>query len=216
MTTFFFVRHGEAAHNVAARLHGESAYMDPAHRDASLTEMGRKQAEGTRLVLNRHYPFDVIYCSPLKRCMQTLHGVLPEAGGCTVYLDDHLMEPQGSHICNKRASREEIAVSVPTTWNIKGVERHDPFVAWAAEAGNHETAHFVNRVRHMTARMMRLHPGKRILVVAHYQWIRTWFRLYMNMDVRPANGQLLVAPVKKLTHGLPSPAATTDSNDDKL
>jgi broad specificity phosphatase PhoE len=194
MTTFFFIRHGEAEHNVAARIHGEAAYMDPAYRDAALTDLGHAQVEGTRLVLNQHYPHDVIYCSPLKRCIQTLHGVLPDAAGRMVHLDDHLMEPQGSHICNKRASREEVAVSVPTAWTIKGVERHDPFVAWSAEAGHLETVHFVNRVRYMTERMMRLHPGKRILVIAHYQWIRTWFRLYMNMDIHPANGQLLVAP----------------------
>jgi broad specificity phosphatase PhoE len=194
MTTFFFIRHGEAGHNVAARTYGEAAYMDPAYRDAVLTDLGRQQAEGARLLLNYHQPFDVVYCSPLKRCMQTLRGVLPDANERTVHLDDHLMEPQGSHICNKRASREEIAVSVPATWTIKGVERHDPFVAWSAEAGNQETVHFVNRVRYMTERMLRLHPGKRILVIAHYQWIRTWFRLYMDMDIRPANCQLLVAP----------------------
>jgi broad specificity phosphatase PhoE len=217
MTTFYFIRHGEAEHNVAARIHGDGAYMDPAYRDAPLTEMGLQQAEGTRFVLNYHQPFGAIYCSPLRRCIQTLRCALTDADVRAVHLDDHLMEPQGSHICNKRASREEIAVSVPSAWCYKGVDRHHPFDAWSAEAGNQETAHFVNRVRYMTERMTRLHPGQRILVIAHYQWIRTWFRLYMAMDIRPANGQLLVAPVKKLTMALMvGPPTIKRSNDDEL
>jgi probable phosphoglycerate mutase/uncharacterized phosphatase len=217
MTTFYFIRHGEAEHNVAAQIHGDAAYMDPAYRDAPLTVLGRQQAEGTRIVLNYHQPFDAIYCSPLRRCMQTLRGVLPDADTCLVHLNDHLMEPQGSHICNKRVSREEIATSVPPAWCYKDVDRCQPFDAWSAEAGNQETVHFVNRVQYMTKRMMRFHPGKRILVIAHYQWIRTWFRLYMAMDIRPANGQLLVAPIKKLiVSPTMGPPTIKRSNDDEL
>jgi len=201
---------------VAARVHGDAIYMDPAYRDAPLTPLGRQQAEHTRFVLNYHQPFDVIYCSPLKRCMQTLRYVLPDADARVVRLDDHLMEPQGSHVCNKRASREEIAVSVPTAWCYKGVDRHHPFDTWAAEAGNKVTTHFTNRVRYTTERMMRFHPGQRILVIAHYQWIRTWFKLYMDMDIHPANGQLLVAPIKKLTAPLAMDPSTKRSNNDEL
>jgi broad specificity phosphatase PhoE len=42
----YFVRHGEAAHNASFLIRqSESAYTDPAHRDAPLTSRGRMEVQ---------------------------------------------------------------------------------------------------------------------------------------------------------------------------
>lgn len=208
MTTFIFLRHGEAGHNVAARTEGDAAYFDPRWKDACLTAEGIEQVRGVLSDIE----FDVIYCSPLRRCIETLHAALPSSVDMKVCLDDRLMEPQGSHICNKRASRPEIAVSVPTAWDYRGVEYKHPYDTWGGEAGNEETPHFVNRVRHASEWLMRRYPGQRIVIVGHYQWIRTWFRIYQGKIVYPANGEILVGACKKLT-GEAGVLAVSDNHD---
>ena len=53
----YFVRHGEAAHNASFLIRqSESAYRDPAHRDAPLTAMGRYQVENLAKELAGHVP----------------------------------------------------------------------------------------------------------------------------------------------------------------
>lgn len=62
MTTVIFVRHGQSVANLERVFAG--------HTDASLTELGHKQAENTAKFLS-NYPICAIYSSDLCRSMQT-------------------------------------------------------------------------------------------------------------------------------------------------
>merc|ERR1719330_451552 len=82
--TIIFVRHGQSEYNKAMRETGR----DPMIRDAPLTTMGRSQADAARSVLascrsrmEAQAGDDrwLLLSSPLRRALDTAHGVWPEA-----------------------------------------------------------------------------------------------------------------------------------------
>jgi broad specificity phosphatase PhoE len=189
MVEFVFIRHAQATHNVAAEAHGPLAYMDPAHRDAPLTDEGHLQT--ARVRRERGWEFmeggslspAVVFCSPLRRCQQTLLGVIPAAASWPVLLDDRLMEPQ-SHVCNHRPERGVLLEECPAAWNLDGVAEVNPKDAPES---------VVARIRAFTAEMLSRYPGQRVLVVSHFTWIRNWFRIFKREVVEPANCSIMVA-----------------------
>ena len=184
--TIHFVRHAEAAHNVAARERGDAAYYDPTYTDAPLTDTGFEQAFNIGVDMKQ---FDAIYCSPLRRCRQTLHSVLMGLNAFVddrIMLDDRLMEPQG-HICNKRAERDVVASEVPT-WNTDGIAVTNPYTG--AESSND----FKRRIIAFTDALVASGHSS-VLVVTHHEWIRMWFAIYQQKQVSPANAQILVATI---------------------
>lgn len=186
-TTFIFIRHGEAAHNVAARLRGEGAYSDPTLENPPLNEYGCMQAHDARATLISHMPVDVIYCSPLKRCIQTLRLIYPDTEKLPVILEDALMEPQGRHICNRRASISSL--SMPQSWDAGHIAEVNPYDG--LDEGP-ESVSFMQRIIDMTEATIRKHKGGCILMVSHYQWIRMWFLIYKGVELHPGNCQVLV------------------------
>lgn len=189
-TTFVFLRHGRATHNV-----GPEAYCDPAHADASLTHEGIQQAydlRDHRLATD----CDAIYCSPLRRCRQTLRFGVPGADAHRVILDDRLMEPQGAAICNRRAEKRTLAIDISPRWSLEGVAAINPWDTAAegtsvSEEG--DSAAFDARVRSFTDELMARHPVGRVLLVTHHDWIRAWFRIYRGERVSVGNAEWLVA-----------------------
>lgn len=107
---FIFVRHGEAEHNVAFHQVGESAFTDPKHKDAPLTEEGIKQARKTGEVLSEAgYKILDLWSSPLTRCIQTSLEIYEEVNLSELVLHDSLLERQGGgHICNDRKSTADL------------------------------------------------------------------------------------------------------------
>lgn len=93
-----FLRHAQGTHNADALLHGPIVYELWRHKDAALTPLGYSQAASICL------PFvpDRVYCSPLRRCIETIRPSLPTA---TLILHDGLLERQGHHPCNVRESK---------------------------------------------------------------------------------------------------------------
>lgn len=93
-----FLRHAQGTHNAACLLQGPLACESWEHKDAPLTPLGHIQASAVTL------PFvpDRVYCSPLRRCIQTIRPALPFA---TLILHDGLLERQGQHPCNVRGSK---------------------------------------------------------------------------------------------------------------
>ena len=175
-----FLRHGQATHNAAAATAGDAAYRDAAHRNAALTGEGVRQAWSVRESggLGR---FTAVFCSPLLRCCQTLTGVIPGAERFPVRLDDRLMEPQGSAICNRRAELEEFRGVVSPLWNLEGVGCVNPYDVLAEGGTVRDDGHagFERRLQEFTEAVLRRQAeGSRVLVVTHHDWIRTWFRLY--------------------------------------
>jgi broad specificity phosphatase PhoE len=194
---FVFIRHAQATHNVAAEIHGSSAYCDPAYRDAELTDEGHLQTARVRRERGGDFVGPsgiltpaVIYCSPLRRCRQTLLGVLPWAEGAAVRLDDRLMEPQ-SHVCNHRAERVDIVAVCPSAWSLERVAEVNP------KDGSDSV---VKRIRDWTAEMLGRYPGQRVLVVSHFTWIQNWFRIFKKEMVAPANCGILMAALPAKPH----------------
>lgn len=192
MTTveFVFIRHAQATHNVAAEERGESAYYDPTFRDAELTDEGHLQVSRVRRERGRDFVEPsgiltpaVIYCSPLRRCRQTLLGVLPFAAEVGVRVDDRLMEPQ-SHVCNHRIEWADLACVCPPAWSLAGVAEANP-----KDGGDS----IVKRIRAWTTEVLVAHPGQRVLVVSHYTWIQNWFRIFKKEQVSPENCGILYA-----------------------
>lgn len=178
-----FLRHAQGTHNAAAAVVGARAYFDTAHRDAALTTEGVRQAWSVREAggLGRCEDYTEVFCSPLRRCCQTLMGVMPVVERRMVRLDDRLMEPQGSAICNRRAELEELRAVAPTIWNLEEVARVNPYDRLSEGGTVGEDGHtgFERRVQEFTEGVLRRQAaGGRVLVVAHHDWIRAWFRLY--------------------------------------
>jgi broad specificity phosphatase PhoE len=196
MPHFWFIRHGQATHNVDAIIRGEHAYFDPVNTDAALTDVGHAQAQAARDLIPED--LNAIYCSPSRRCRQTLLGaaaVQAEAIGVT--LDDRLMEPQGDALCNKRIERAELAAAVPSNWTLNSVAEENPFQTWVGEGyncGSSGYGMFVARVRDFTEEILMYHgPKDQILIVSHHDWIRTWFSTHLGQSVSPANCAVLTA-----------------------
>lgn len=100
-----FIRHGEAEHNVAAALQGDSAQEDPRQQDAPLTEKGKDQVCQSR---DEMPDVDVIFTSPLLRTLQTA-SIMRQRFGCEVIVSDFLTERRGlGHRCNDRADIESL------------------------------------------------------------------------------------------------------------
>lgn len=65
-----FVRHGESEANVGIRRFGTE--------DTKITPNGKEQARKVGKELKEKYKIDMIFCSPFKRCVQTLENILEE------------------------------------------------------------------------------------------------------------------------------------------
>jgi broad specificity phosphatase PhoE len=184
---FHFVRHGQATHNEDAKERGEIAYSDEKHRDAKLTDFGIAQCQKHAGQLHK-YTYDVIYCSPLRRCRETLLHVYPGARFLPVKLDDRLMEPQGTHHCNRRAEKTDLAHILPTQWDLSGVSNENPYPKWDEsyedDVGVGKTTGFFQRIRNFTEDVMtRFPPNTHILVITHHDWVRGWTREYYGTPI---------------------------------
>lgn len=123
--TVWYLRHGEAWHNVAAKQIGDSAYQQM--RDPFLTKEGKLQAEGLVGLLDSGVdPKHVgVLCSPLQRTLQTASIAFPY---CKIVAHDALLElPQTSHICNWRRTKKELVTVYPDVDFSLLPENSNPF-----------------------------------------------------------------------------------------
>ena len=104
----YFIRHGEAAHNVAPRPWGEELM------DAPLTEVGRQQAAGL-LPQAAGVAFDVVIVSPLVRAIETatigLAGHLER--GVPFLVEELCREQLGPNLPDRRRPKHVIAAAYP-------------------------------------------------------------------------------------------------------
>ena len=193
MPELWFMRHGQATHNIDAQARGDTAYYDPIHLDSELTEEGWRQVRAARASLPTigGDAFHAVYCSPLRRCRQTLCGVAQTdfADRQLVFLDDRLMEPQGAHPCNRRIDTASLRAAVPATWNLDGVADENPYTA-----GEESRDAFRQRVVDWSAAMAGWHDDDhRILIIAHHDWIRDWFQVHQGRTVSLRNAEVVRA-----------------------
>lgn len=158
-----FVRHAQGTHNV-------SDYTDPVNFDAELTEVGHQQTKENQITDT----FDVIYCSPLRRCRSTLLGMNPNSENIKVILDDRLMEqPCGINICDKRIEKVDMILS--KEWDTSGVSEITPW-------DRNDDAD-LEKIKSFTNDILSRHNNQTILIVSHSQWISRWFKIYTDKVV---------------------------------
>jgi len=189
-----FLRHGQATHNSDAKRRGEIAYFDPVHTDSGLDEVGVEQVKRTKETFPSER-IDAVYCSPIRRCRQTLLAVLPEAADLPVRIDDRVMETQGIAYCNKRSERADVIAASPSAWDFSGVAETNPFDILKESYSMDVSAmpEICARVRDFMGYLTTNHADETILIVGHHDWIRTWFYLYKGVNLIPAYAGLLVA-----------------------
>jgi broad specificity phosphatase PhoE len=93
----YFIRHGHADHNAAFdEQQNKEVYSSHAYRHSALTTKGIGQIEAVKLPQKPQR----VYCSPLKRCIQTARIIF--GNDELLYLHDGLLETQGPFPCNWR------------------------------------------------------------------------------------------------------------------
>ena len=97
MPSVYFIRHGQADHNVGYKTYGNSAYDMPQFWNASLTDYGVEEARQLRGCE------DFVGCrvivSPLQRALETASTIFP---GQTLEIDDLVSEFNPAWRCNRR------------------------------------------------------------------------------------------------------------------
>jgi probable phosphoglycerate mutase len=155
MTRVFLVRHGQTV------WHAENRYCGTS--DVALSPEGREQAE---LLADwaRTARLDAIWVSPLGRARETAAAV-SRAIGIAPRVDARLREldfGQGEGL-----TAVEMAARFPGAWAAFGADparNHLP--------GGEEPAALVGRVAEGFEELAGMHPGQRVLVVAHTTLIR--------------------------------------------
>jgi broad specificity phosphatase PhoE len=173
--TLYFVRHGQALHNIAAEIFGDYAYFDPIYRDAELTEKGIAQAKALQLFFKRNPP-DLIYSSSLRRCLQTLDNSLVNINNMNnmnnIIVDDRLIERCGQHPCNKRSDKQELHTFINKPINIENVNENIP---WPNKRETNEE--IIHRGREWYYNMLDLvrenNNINRIVIYTHYEFLDT-------------------------------------------
>ena len=97
----YFIRHGHAEHNLAFEKCGSIAYDSFDYLYSKLTTKGETQIKN----ININNIIQKVYCSPLKRCIETSRILFGYSR--LLYLYDGLIETQGPYPCNYREPYEE-------------------------------------------------------------------------------------------------------------
>jgi broad specificity phosphatase PhoE len=171
-TTFVFVRHAEGYHNVDEKIRGNLSYYDPINIDAELTEFGINQAKTNKL--GDEY-FDQVFCSPMRRCKQTLLNIYPQSQTETVILDDRLIEqPQGDHLSDKRLDKNDYNSYTPMMWNTRLVSEVNPYKL--------DKNRDDNSIINFTNFILNRYSNCKVLIVTHGRWLNRWFNKYKNQN----------------------------------
>jgi len=198
----YVIRHGLAGHNVGFNKVGEMAYYDPKYFDAILEPEGEFQARNAGLKLV-NIIFDSIYCSPSRRCIQTLDNLLftskviidsafKSPKNEYIILDDRLMEPQGYHIPNKRHEKVEVekfVTNLNKKFDLTNVSLNYEFNKESTLQVNNRINQFINELK------SRHNNDVNILVVTHYDWLNHFFNLYFNEDVAFNNCEIRMVEI---------------------
>jgi uncharacterized phosphatase len=140
MTTVYLVRHGETDWNVKGRLQGI--------QDTNLNENGQKQAHACGVYLQNE-EWDVLISSPLQRAKQTATAINNYLNKEIILEIEELKEKDFGEGSGK--TKEEIALAFPDGV-ITGMEDNESFSIRIMSALDH---------------IVRQHPNKKVLVVAH-------------------------------------------------
>ena len=176
--TVIFIRHAESLGNAAVKERGESALSDKSLADCGISPTGHEQAAALRPEFEGRR-FAAIYCSPARRCRETLLGIYPDTAGLPVRVDSRLAEGRGW------AEFNELGPLNPTDWPP----------AWdLTEAADcrieNEPFHVVSiRMQLWWKGVLDTVTGGDILVVTHKWPILLWAQDWPEETVDPKNCQ---------------------------
>ncbi|MFN3987168.1 MAG: histidine phosphatase family protein [Rhodocyclaceae bacterium] len=171
-TVLCLVRHGETAWNVDRRLQG--------HLDVPLNDIGHGQARATAAHLARESArFAACYASDLVRARDTA-AALQAGSGLAVHACRDLRERH--YGCFQGLTYDEAAIRFPEAY--ARFHRRDP--AFVFPDGGESLIAFQARVGAALGRIVRTHPGQRVLIVTHGG--------VLDMAYRIATGLALDAP----------------------
>ena len=165
MVNIFLVRHGETLANLNKVNYIESEYN-------GLTQNGINQAKSTALIL-ADVIFDICYCSPLARAIETANEIIKLHPNLKVLTDSRIVERRWGDLEGKKVELGE-----PNRWY-----RYKQF--------NHANVETVDemfeRIQSFYGDIKLRHPGQNVLVVAH-SGVNRVTRCYL--DGFPVDGDL--------------------------
>ncbi|NIQ39331.1 MAG: hypothetical protein GTN81_12165 [Proteobacteria bacterium] len=145
------VRHGESEWNREGRILGAV--------DVELSEVGRRQAQAIARALEKE-KIQVVYCSPLKRAVDT-GKLISNPHGCALIPDSDLLELNRGNL--EGMMREEALKVYP---NLQ--EGWPEASAMPGLYGQESLNHLAVRVRKCVSRIIAQHSGETVALVAHY------------------------------------------------
>jgi broad specificity phosphatase PhoE len=179
---YVFIRHGEALHNIANRIHGTIAYTFKENEDAPLSEEGHVQTRkaGRKLATIFGDRKVDIFSSPLTRCIQTAVNASAHLNICEKNLDEHIIERLGGgHLCNNRKSLDELSTLYPD-WNM-GSMKDPPYIPLERE----ETTEVGERMKHFWNWIQEAYrtSDRGVLIVSHCESLRALLnKTFMNAE----------------------------------
>ena len=160
----YFVRHGEATHNVAPRPWG------PELVDAPLTDVGRAQAETLQAITRRvEQDIEVVIVSPLTRAIQTAligFSTLAERGDFPFIAMEECRERFGKNLPDKRRCRSALATEFDRV-DFTGIGEADELFL----DDERESAEALSRRADAFLAMLHARPEKGIAVVCHSSFL---------------------------------------------
>jgi alpha-ribazole phosphatase len=174
----YFIRHGHADHNAAFdEQQTTDVYSSHAYRHSALTTKGIGQIETIELPQKPQR----VYCSPLKRCIQTARIIF--GNDELLYLHDGLLETQGPFPCNWRDFYDTFAQSTDR-FNIYHLS--DTYVPCQAS----EDMEHVKLRAEACLETIKKESGHldSIAIVTHNDWLESIFgRKFFNGEVYELN-----------------------------
>lgn len=158
MHSIYFIRHGEADHNVGAKIYGDDAYDMPQYWNPSLTDKGIQQASKLITMIDLHDK--PIIVSPLQRALETATEGFP---GSTFQIDDRVSEYNPAWRCNRRIDRATLVDEWPG---------HIIDCAETTPTAEETYSSLVERVRDFLTSV-----NEDIVVVSHHDFIRAAFNI---------------------------------------
>lgn len=158
----FIIRHGHSM--------GDHEDRHQGHADFPLSSKGQDQAEHLAAYIYRNYPLQMIYSSPLKRCLETAEMI---AAPLQIQISEEqaLMERDNGELAGML--RSEALVKYP--YPQEGRYYDQPLYGGESELD------LRCRVEHFFAELCRKQSVQRIGIVTHASVISQLFRCFLNL-----------------------------------
>jgi len=189
----YFIRHGEAQHNIDFTLYGSEAFYYPRNRFSPLTTKGIIQS----IKLAEERPdVDLVITSCLPRTLLTSQIVFGNVEKLPIYVSDLVRETNFHHPCNERRSMSEINMSYPS-FDLSNL-KHDKDIIFQSGQDNLE-----ERCRELTQWLCLLDKQghRKVAIVTHLTFMEKYLEFMGNNVVKLENCQIWSTTLNQLLNG---------------